>query len=140
MVGEETRPSTSAALAPLRRTTSALAPIVRAPVAIPRQLVSTLADVRSIAIDVHVMALNTRVLPEVLGQLAAIEQRVDSLDDEVKRMRAAVDAIGAEVPPMREAVEPLQHELAGVRGSIAPLAGAAQRLGRITGRFPRRTR
>ena len=61
---------------------------------IPRLLGGALADIRTIA---EGMA----VLPKLLVSLDGIQAKVDSLDDEVKQMRAAVESMGGDVGELR---------------------------------------
>jgi hypothetical protein len=82
------------------------------PAQIPRLLVETAADVRSIAIS-------TRELTVAVNQLADIDRRVGVLEGEVMRMRQAVEAMGADVVAVRESTDPL---------------------GRVAGRFTRKRR
>jgi outer membrane murein-binding lipoprotein Lpp len=94
----------------------ALTPLVSAgaalnPLFLPRLLIQAAADIQSIA-------ASTRTLTVAVAQLEAINARVDSLDDEVRRMRAAVEAIGTDVEGMQE--------------HIAPLGGMAARLSRLS--------
>jgi hypothetical protein len=90
---------------------------------VPRLVLGALGDLRSIANSVA-------VLPEVSRALMAIEQRVDSLDDEVRRMRGAVESIGTDVIGMRESVEPLEGELEELRKVMHPLKRVTGRIGR----------
>lgn len=83
--------------------------------------------------DIHTIAQSVRYLPELAKILTTIQNQVDSLDDEVRRMRSKVDEIGGDVVVMRGAVEPLEEQLAGVRGAVAPI-------GRLAERLPRRRR
>jgi len=70
------------------------------PALLPRLLVEAVADVHSIA-------LSTRELTDTVKQLALINQRVGSLEDEVARMRTAVEAISGDVVAVRESTQPL---------------------------------
>jgi uncharacterized protein YoxC len=92
---------------------------------VPRLVLGALGDLRTIAQSVT-------VLPEISQTLSGIQQRVDSLDEEVRRMRQAVDSIDGEVAGVRDSVEPLEEEMRGLRQSLQPLRrfGAAVRRGR----------
>jgi hypothetical protein len=85
----------------------------RAPVdlmTIPRLLGGALADIRTIA---EGMA----VLPKLLLSLDGIQEKVDSLDVEVKQMRAAVESMGGDVGELNESfarVEPHLEEVSRV--------------------------
>jgi hypothetical protein len=85
--------------APIRPASVVLRPAAAA-VLLPRLLMDAAADVRSIAIA-------TQELRIAVNQLAAIDDRVGVLEDEVRRMRQAVEAMGAEVGAIRESAEPL---------------------------------
>jgi hypothetical protein len=80
----------------------------------------------SLLADIRTIADSTRVLPDVLDRLAAIERRVESLDREVSGMHQAVESIGVHVIDQRDAIHPVQR--------------TAGRLGRITVRIPRSSR
>jgi hypothetical protein len=81
---------------------------------VPRQLLGMVDDIRSIA-------QATREIRGLAEYLAAIEERVESMDSEVRMMREGVDRLYPEVTAMRESVEPLEGHLRGV-GSLARLA------------------
>jgi hypothetical protein len=80
----------------------------------------------SLLADVRKIADSTRVLPDVLERLAAIERRVESLDHEVAGMRQGVESIGVDVIDLRDSIHPIQR--------------TAGRLGRVTVRIPRNSR
>jgi hypothetical protein len=81
---------------------------------VPRLFLGAVRDIRSIAEA-------TRTLASLADYLASIEQRVTSMDAEVREMRQGVDRLHPEVTAMRESVEPLEGHLRGV-GSLARLA------------------
>ena len=81
---------------------------------VPRLVLGALEDLRTIAESVT-------VLPEVARSLASIQDRVESLDDEVRRMRQAVDSIGGEVVEVRDAVGPLEQEMRHMHHTLRPL-------------------
>lgn len=81
---------------------------------IPRLLGGALADLRSIA---EGMA----TLPKMLVSLDAIRTSVDSLDDEVKRMRAAVESMGGGVEGLEETMARLEPHLEDVSRVAHPL-------------------
>lgn len=93
---------------------------------IPRLLGGALGDLRAIA---EGMA----VLPKLLVSLDRINTRVDSLDDEVKRMRAAVETMGGDVGELRGSIDRLEPHLEDVSRVAHPL----RRLGDRTRRAPR---
>jgi hypothetical protein len=80
----------------------------------------------SLLADIRTIADSTRVLPDVLERLAAIERRVESLDREVTGMHQGVESIGVDVIDLRDAIHPIQR--------------TAGRLGRITVRTQRSSR
>jgi hypothetical protein len=65
---------------------------------IPRLLGGALTDLRTIA---EGMA----TLPKLLVSLQGISAKVDSLDDEVKKMRAAVESMGGNVSGLERHLE-----------------------------------
>jgi hypothetical protein len=81
---------------------------------IPRLLGGALNDLRTIADGMA-------VLPRMLSTLHGIQAKVDSLDDEVKRMRAAVDGMGGDVGDLREGIERLEPHLEDVTRVAHPL-------------------
>jgi hypothetical protein len=89
---------------------------LRAPdlMTIPRLLGGALNDLRTIA---EGMA----VLPQLLSTLNGIQARVDSLDDEVKRMRATVEGMGGDVGELRDGIERLEPHLEDVTRVAHPL-------------------
>ena len=87
---------------------------------IPRLLGGALNDLRTIA---EGMA----VLPQLLAALNGIQGRVDSLDDEVKRMRAAVEGMGGDVGELRDGIERLEPHLEDVTRVAHPLRRLGER-------------
>lgn len=81
---------------------------------IPRLLGGALADIRTIA---EGMA----TLPKVLVSLDGIRRRVDSLDAEVKKMRAAVETMGGDVSGLEESIGRLEPHLEDVSRVAHPL-------------------
>ena len=81
---------------------------------IPRLLGGALNDLRTIADGMA-------VLPRLLTTLNGIQAKVDSLDDEVKRMRAAVDGMGGDVGELRDGIERLEPHLEDVTRVAHPL-------------------
>jgi hypothetical protein len=96
------------------------------PLDLPRLIGGVLNDIRAIA---EGMA----VLPRLLETLNAIESRVDTLNDEVTKMRAGVESMGGDVSEMRAGVERVEPHLEEVTRFVHPLR-------RITGRAKRQTR
>jgi hypothetical protein len=82
------------------------------PLGLPRALTGLIGDIQTIARAVG-------YLPELARILASIERRVETLDEEVRLMRAKVDEIGDDVVLMRDSVGPI---------------------GRLADRLPRRRR
>ena len=89
----------------------------RAPVdlmQLPRMLGGALADIRTIA---EGMA----TLPKLLISLDRINERVASLDDEVKQMRAAVETMGGDVVELGGGIDRLETHLDDVSRVTHPL-------------------
>lgn len=87
---------------------------------IPRLLGGALTDLRTIA---EGMAN----LPKILVSLNGIGDRVDSLDAEVKQMRAAVEAMGADLGEVQEGIERLEPHLEDVSLVAHPLRRISER-------------
>jgi hypothetical protein len=85
-----------------------------------RLLPTALQDLRTIADGI-------RILPQLLGELAAIRVRVQTMDDEVRQMRQGVDRLDGEVVAMRESLE---SELRDVGLAMHPLRRTTRRLRR----------
>jgi hypothetical protein len=85
-----------------------------------RLLPTALQDLRTIADGI-------RILPDLLAELAAIRARVQTMDDEVRRMRQGVDRLDGEVVAMRESME---AELRDVGLAMHPLRRTTRRLRR----------
>lgn len=81
---------------------------------IPRLLGGALTDLRAIA---EGMA----VLPKLLVALGSIQSKVDSLDDEVKKMRAAVETMGGDVSGLQRGIARLEPHLEDVTRVAHPL-------------------
>lgn len=81
---------------------------------IPRLLGGALTDLRSIAEGIA-------VLPKLLVSLEGIQTRVESLDDEVKQMRAAVEGMGGDVSQLQQGIERLEPHLEDVSRVAHPL-------------------
>ena len=90
---------------------------------LPRLLGGALADIRTIA---EGMA----VLPKLLVTLNGIQGKVESLDDEVKQMRAAVESMGGDVSGLEQSISRLEPHLEDVSLAAHPL----RRLGKRTRR------
>jgi hypothetical protein len=85
-----------------------------------RALPTALQDLRKIADGM-------RILPVLLSELAAIRTRVETMDDEVGRMRRGVDHLDGEVVALRESME---TELRDVGLAMHPLRRTTRRLRR----------
>jgi hypothetical protein len=81
---------------------------------IPRLLGGALTDLRTIA---EGMA----TLPKLLVSLQGIGERVDSLDDEVKKMRSAVESMGGDVSELEQGIGRLEPHLEDVSRVAHPL-------------------
>jgi hypothetical protein len=93
---------------------------------VPRLLGGMLADIRTIA---EGMA----VLPKLLLTLDRIHGKVESLDDEVKRMRASVDSMGGDVSELRGGISRLEPHLEDVSRAAHPLRRIGDRARRRDG-------
>lgn len=87
---------------------------------IPRLLGGALADLRSIAEGIA-------VLPKLLVSLEGIQNRVESLDHEVKQMRTAVEGMGGDVSELQQGIERLEPHLEDVSRVAHPLRRVADR-------------
>jgi hypothetical protein len=85
-----------------------------------RLLPTALQDLRTIADGI-------RILPDLLGELGAIRARVQTMDDEVRRMRQGVARLDGEVVALRESME---SELREVGLAMHPLRRTTRRLRR----------
>jgi hypothetical protein len=99
---------------------------------VPRLVVGALEDLRSIARSVS-------VLPEIGQALMSIQGRVDSLDEEVRRMRQAVEKIDGDVVAMEGSLKAeLNQTREGVLRVERELGSAVHPLRRVAGRLSRR--
>jgi hypothetical protein len=89
------------------------------PLELPRLIGGVLTDIRAIADGMA-------VLPKLLETLNAIEVRVETLDQEMRLMRARVDLMGGDVGELREGISRLEPHLEDVNSVAHPL----RRLGR----------
>jgi hypothetical protein len=90
------------------------------PLELPRLVTGVLTDIRAIA---EGMA----VLPKLLETLNSIEGRVETLDEEVRLMRARVDSMGGNVGDLRQGIERLEPHLEDVSRVAHPLRRLGQR-------------
>lgn len=97
---------------------------------VPKLVLGALEDLRTIAQSVA-------VLPDVARALTSIQGRVDSLDDEVKRMRTAVESMGGDVVTMRDSVRPLESSLEELQRTVHPIRRATGRIDQMRGRGER---
>jgi hypothetical protein len=89
--------------------------------------------------DLHSIARSVSVLPEIGRSLATIQDRVNSLDDEVRRMRQSVEAIDEDVDGLEESLTAeLRRTREGVQRVEHELGSAVHPLRRVTGRLSRR--
>jgi hypothetical protein len=84
------------------------------PLDLPRLIGGVLTDIRAIA---EGMA----VLPALLTTLQGIERKVETLDEEVRRMRAGVDGMEGDVDSMKASLERVEPHLEGVSRITRPL-------------------
>jgi hypothetical protein len=94
---------------------------------LPRQLTRVVGDVGRIADGMQ-------ALPGVVKILAAIEKRTESLESEVRRMRADVVRMSEKA----DVLESLPEKLDEVSGSLHPLRRTMNRFGRANGETPER--
>lgn len=93
---------------------------------VPRLLGGMLTDIRTIA---EGMA----VLPKLLLTLDGIQDKVESLDDEVKKMRASVENMGDDVSELRGGISRLEPHLEDVSRAAHPLRRIGDRARRRDG-------
>jgi hypothetical protein len=93
---------------------------------VPRLLGGMLTDIRTIA---EGMA----VLPKLLLTLDRIQGKVESLDEEVKQMRASVDSMGGDVSELRGGISRLEPHLEDVSRATHPLRRIGDRARRRDG-------
>jgi methyl-accepting chemotaxis protein len=96
---------------------------------IQRTLSAALEDLSSIASGM-------RLLPELAKSLASIDDRVESLDAEVRQMRAAVERLNGQVGELQGGVDRLSAPLGEIGNTLHPLRRSASRIGRLTRRTP----
>jgi hypothetical protein len=90
---------------------------------LPRMLGGALTDLRTIAEHIT-------TLPGLLVNLESINERVASLDEEVKQMRAAVEAMGGDVVELSGGIERLETHLDDVSRVAHPLRRLGGRRGK----------
>lgn len=93
---------------------------------VPRLLGGMLTDIRTIA---EGMA----VLPKLLLTLDGIQDKVESLDDEVKKMRASVESMGDDVSELQGGISRLEPHLEDVSKVAHPLRRIGDRARRRDG-------
>ena len=90
---------------------------------VPRLLSNALGDIRTIAEGMT-------VLPQLLLTLGTIRDRVDSLDAEVRQMRAAVEEMGGDVGELNDSfarIEPHLEDLSRVAHPLRRIGERARR-------------
>lgn len=87
---------------------------------LPRLIGGALGDIRTIA---EGMA----TLPKLLVSLNSIDARVESLNDEVKQMRAAVESMGGDVSELNDGFERLETHLDDFNRVAHPLRRLSRR-------------
>jgi hypothetical protein len=95
---------------------------------IPRLIGGALADIRTIAEGMS-------LLPSLLDALNSIDARVQTLDDEVRLMRARVDAMGGDVTELKAGIGRVEPHLEDVTRLVHPLRRISERA-RGRGRAP----
>ncbi len=96
---------------------------------IPRLIGGALADIRTIAERMG-------MLPQLLDALNSIDARVQTLDEEVRLMRARVDAMGGDVTELKAGIDRVEPHLEEVTRFVHPLRRIGDRA-RGRGRAPR---
>ena len=86
--------------------------------------------------DLKTIAAHIKVLPELASLLATIEARVESLDDEVKKMRQAVEGMGGSVDALPPKIDELEQDAAPVPPHGQRFGSNASRAGRDHRRGP----
>lgn len=84
--------------------------------------------------DLRTIARSVAVLPDVARALTAIQGRVDSLDDEVRKIGRAVESMDGELRETKESVRPLAASLDELQMTVHPLRRTARGIGRLWGR------
>ena len=87
---------------------------------VPRLLSNALGDIRTIAEGMT-------VLPQLLLTLGTIRDRVDSLDGEVRQMRAAVEEMGGDVGELNDSFARIEPHLEDVSRVAHPLRRIGER-------------
>ena len=87
---------------------------------VPRLLSNALGDIRTIAEGMT-------VLPQLLLTLGTIRDRVDSLDAEVRQMRAAVEEMGGDVGELNDSFARIEPHLEDVSRVAHPLRRIGER-------------
>ncbi len=70
---------------------------------VPRQITSAIGDIRRISDSMQ-------ALPQMVENLAAIRRHAESLDDEVKKMRAEVERINDKVDDVDATLHPFRRK------------------------------
>ena len=90
------------------------------PLVVGRLLSGALGDIRRIADGMA-------ALPRLVESLAAIQHRVEVLDEEVRTMRAAVEGMGGDVTHLRDGIARLEPHLEDVSRAARPLRRLGER-------------
>ncbi len=99
-------------------------PAIGSILSLQRTLAAALGDIRQIAEGM-------RVLPELASLLSGIQDRVTSMDTEVRQMRGAVEKLNVQVDELRDSVDGMASPLGEIRHALYPLRRSANRIGRI---------
>ncbi len=89
-----------------------------------RTLADALGDIRRIADGMN-------MLPELARLLSGIEDRVTSMDAEVREMRGAVEKLNVQVDALKESVDDMSEPLSEIGHTLHPLRRSATRIGRL---------
>jgi hypothetical protein len=77
--------------------------------------------VGNVITDIRAIADGMAVLPKMLTALTSIEARVQTLNDEVKKMRTSVDGMAGDVEEVRGGIDRLEPHLEDVTKMVHPL-------------------
>jgi hypothetical protein len=80
---------------------------------VPRLIGGALADIRTIAEGMS-------MLPKLLTALNSIDARVQTLDEEVRLMRASVESMGGDVSEVRAGIDRVEPHLEDVTRVVHP--------------------
>jgi hypothetical protein len=71
--------------------------------------------------DIRTIAEGMSMLPKLLTALNSIDARVQTLDEEVRLMRASVDSMGGDVTELRAGIDRVEPHLEDMTRMVHPL-------------------